>query len=268
MTKVGGFTGSSIPNLVSFTKLSSGLRISKAADDPAGLSIASKLSASIASLSEASKNISYAVSRFEVADSALSQASSLTGELQALATQAANGTLNDEQRGAIQAQYNQLVEEIQRIGATTEFNGAPVLDGSPLVVQVGTDSASSSRVTAEGVNLAQIASSLTSQSLTSQASARSAIDAIREVSTGLTSARGEIGAATSRIEKASALNDVMRQNYAAARAQITDLNVAEEMSKLTAQAILQNQTAALNAQAARLETSTVFNLLGGSGSKK
>ncbi|MFM1848225.1 MAG: hypothetical protein RL417_1699 [Pseudomonadota bacterium] len=247
----------------SFQRLSSGTRIASAADDPAGLSVATSLSASIASLSEASKNISYAVSRIDIADSALSQVSSLTGELQALATQAANGTLSDDQRGAIQAQYEQLTQEIQRIGATTEFNGQPVLDGSALVTQVGIDSSSSSQVATPGINLSQLAAGLTSQSLASQSSATAAIDAIAQVTQNISAAQGQLGASGARIEKVRDLNEVIKENFAASRARIVDLDVAEETARLTAQTILQNANTALSAQAGKLNASSVLNLLGG-----
>jgi len=249
-----------------FQKLASGARITKASDDPAGLSVAAGLSASISSLSAASQNISYAVSRVQIADSGLELASGIGSRLQELATQAANGTLSDDQRSAIQSEYTQLTAEIQRIASSTEFNGQKVLDGSALVTQVGTDSSANSQISSGGVNLSQLAANLTSQSLSSQAAATSAIDEIAKFSADVSNARSTLGASGSRFVTAQAVNEVAKENLAAARAQIVDVDIAETTANLVAQTILQNANTAISAQAGKLNSAVVLNLLG-SGKK-
>lgn len=246
-----------------FQQLASGSRINRASDDPAGLSVAEGLRASISSLSAASQNISYAISSIQIADSALEQASDISTRLQELAVQAANGTLSDDQRGALQNEYSQLTAEIQRIAEGTEFNGRKVLDGSTIVTQVGIDSSANSQITSAGVNLSELAANLTSQSLSSQAAATSAIDQIAKFSKEISNARGSLGASGSRFGPAETVTEVALENLAAARSRIVDVDVARATAQLVAQNILQNTNAALSAQAGKLNSANVLNLLGG-----
>jgi flagellin len=100
-------------------RLSSGKSINKASDNPAGLAVLSQLDASVVSLGQASRNISDSSSALAIADGASGQIQDMTGRLQELATQAANGTISDSQRGALQQEFSALTQEIQRVGKTT-----------------------------------------------------------------------------------------------------------------------------------------------------
>lgn len=245
-----------------FEKLSSGKRINSASDDAAGLAIASSLESSIKSLAQASRNISDSVSRLEIADGALSQVSDITGRLSELAAQSANGTLSDEQRGAIQTEYSQLTEEIGRIAQTTEFNGQAIFDGSTFTSQVGLDSGGNSRIAAEGVNLSQLAQGLTTQNLSSQGGAQAALDQIKSFADSVSNARSSLGASSTRLQRARDINDVTRENAAAAESRIRDVDVAEETARLTSLRIRQDIDTAVNAQG-KLSRASVLSLLGG-----
>ena len=232
-----------------FTKLASGSRINKAKDDPAGLAVAASLDAVATTLSQGSRNVSDTQSALDVADSALGQISDIGSRLQELATQASNGTLSDDQRAALQNEYSQLTQEVQRITETTQFNGKQVLKGDSISTQVGTDSSSGSRVNFPGVNVSDVVSSVASGNISSQASAQSAIDQVQSLISNVASTRGEIGAVSNRLETAQKNNESSKDEAIAAASRIRDVDVADETAKLVAEKIKLQSSTALSAQA-------------------
>lgn len=116
--------------LQNIERLSSGLRINKASDDPTGLSIASRMSARIRGLSQATRNANDAISAAQTAEGALEEATNLVIRVRELAVQAANDTNSDDDRASIQSEVDSLVDEVTRIAEQTEFNGARILDGT------------------------------------------------------------------------------------------------------------------------------------------
>jgi flagellin len=124
----------------SMEKLSSGLKINRAADDSAGLSIASRMAAQIGSFTQASANAQSGVSLINIADGALSSIASSLTTLRALAIQAANGTLTSSDRSSINANAESLLTQINSVVAQTNFNGLNLLDGTlDTTLQVGTE---------------------------------------------------------------------------------------------------------------------------------
>ena len=113
-----------------FQRLSSGLRINQAADDAAGLAISSRFTSQTRGLNQAIRNANDGISLVQTAEGALSSVTDNLQRIRELSIQAANGTLNDQDRGAIQAEIDQLTSEIERIGETTTFNGKKLLDGT------------------------------------------------------------------------------------------------------------------------------------------
>ena len=114
----------------SISRLSSGLRIQSAADDAAGLAISEDFKANIRSLNQAKRNANDGVSLLQTADGSLKEVSGLLTRMRELSVQARNGTFNSTQRGYLNDEFTQLRSEIDRIVATTEFNGVDLLDGS------------------------------------------------------------------------------------------------------------------------------------------
>ncbi|GAF26469.1 flagellin and related hook-associated proteins [Moorella thermoacetica Y72] len=111
-------------------KLSSGLRINRAADDAAGLAISEKMRGQIRGLNQAVRNAQDGISMIQTAEGALNETHAILQRMRELAAQAANDTLTPDDRTQIQKEINQLTEEIDRIGRTTEFNTQALLDGS------------------------------------------------------------------------------------------------------------------------------------------
>lgn len=247
----------------SFERLSSGLRINRARDDAAGLAIAEALRADARIASVGIRNASDGVSIISIADQAIGQIGSVLTRLAELAEQSANGVYGNTQRSALQNEFDALVEEMERIALTTEFNGLKLLSGNQQVTfQVGFDGTSLSQVTFSGVGatlqalgLAGTGTSTMIYSISgttseaSQSAARLTIDAINSAITSVTRNRGTLGAAEARLEVAVNNLQVARENFKAAESRIRDVDVAQESAELTRLSILQQAGAAVLAQA-------------------
>lgn len=241
----------------SFNKLSSGKRINSASDDPAGLAIAEQLAASASTGQVAQRNIQDGYSQTEIASSALSTISDIEGRKAELATQAANGTLSDSQRSALDQEYQSLSQEQTRIVETTQFNGVQLLsaNGSSTTIQVD-----------NGQQGATLTLSLpgvgggSPGSIATQASAQAAIDTISTSIQSLSDAQGTIGALQSRLQSAGDNVAIRNENQLAAASRIRDVDVAEEVANLTRNNILQQSSTALLAQANQ-SSASVLRLL-------
>lgn len=260
----------------SFERLSSGLRIVRARDDAAGLAIADALRADSRIASVAIRNANDGISMISISDGALDQMSSVLTRMAELAEQSANGTLGVSQRSALNQEFGALASEISRIAETTAFNGLNLLSGGAAVsLQVGFDSGSNSQITFTGVQgtlesmgLAEAGSSVLKYSLVAaggtgvqQTAALSALDAVKAAIGSLTTYRGTLGAAESRLSVAITNLSVARENFMSAESQIRDVDVAEEAANLTRLNILQQAGAAVLAQANQ-QPSLALSLLG------
>jgi flagellin len=148
----------------SLEKLSSGLRINRAGDDAAGLAISEGLKSQIGGLAVASRNAQDGIGLVQTAEGGLNQAHSILQRLRDLGVQAANDTNNEESRGAIKTEADSLVLELERISASTDFNGTKLLNGdnSKLNIQVGANGDLSSQIAVDltGANVEGIAKAL------------------------------------------------------------------------------------------------------------
>lgn len=267
MTKDSSFS-TSIRNLnkalseisKSSEKLASGKRINRAADDAAGLAIAQQLTADAAVFKQASNNVNYGQSQIAIADGTLQQVSEIGTRLQELSTQAANGTLSDTQRSALNDEYQALSAEAQRIASSTEFNGQQLFSGSSTDLQVGLDASAESRITVPGTNLSDLLGSVSSKNISTQAGAQSALTAADNFVSSISSARGQLGAAASRLETADNNIKVATENLLSAEARIRDVDVAEESAKLVSAKIRSNASQASFAQS-KLSAGRVLDLL-------
>ncbi len=241
----------------SFNKLSSGKRINSASDDAAGMAIVNALGADVITSLQGARNASDGISITDMADSALSQISDITSRQGELAAQASNGTLSDDQRSTLNAEYQQLDQEKSRIMSTTQFNGVSVFSGS--TIQVGTDGNSTSQIQLPGVDASAISNAA---DISTQAGAQSAIDSVKTSIDNLSKARGEIGSVATRVDIAEngARNNAVEFEVAASR--IRDVDVADEVSKLVGAQIRQQSTVALGAQTGKLNADMVSKLLG------
>ena len=169
----------------SVERISSGIRINRASDDAAGLSISEGLRSDIRALRQAVRNANDGISLINVGEGALNEQSSILIRLRELASQAATGTVGSTERQSIQLEFSALRNEIDRISATTTFNGIGLVDGSlgssvssnnQIIIQVGINSGSSSRINLNtDVGLGQVSSSSLELSALSVTSANNAL---------------------------------------------------------------------------------------------
>ncbi len=234
-----GFASSSIFNLSraettlggALSKLTSGRRINRAADDAAGLAIASDTAVRVIQMRQASRNASDTLSALTVADGALAQASEVSTRIQELATMAATGTYTDEQRAALQTEYVALSEELVRIGQTASYNGVNLLDGSTLSAQIGS---SGETVQVGGINLQTLSSTITSQDISTQAEAEAAVTSVEQFLQELTSQRSSIvGSAIARLESMNTTTSSQTIAQSSALSQIQDADLSSAVIDLT-----------------------------------
>ena len=259
----------------SFERLSSGLRIVRAKDDAAGLAIADNLRADVRISGVAIRNANDGISLVSIADGALAEISNVLSRMGELSEQSANGVLSTTQRSALSSEFVALGSEIQRIAVTTSFNGLDLLSGGATVaLQVGLASGATSQISFTGVQgtLASIGLAASGSSslifsvndtttATGQAAARSALDAVKSAISSLTTNRGTLGAAESRLNVAINNLQVSRENFSSAESQIRDVDVAVEAANLTRLNILQQAGAAVLAQANQ-QPALALSLLG------
>jgi flagellin len=247
-----------------FERLSTGLRINRAADDAAGLSVSEVLKTQIDALTQANKNAQNAVSMLQIADGAMAEMANNLGRLNELATQGSNSDLSAAQRTAISEEANALVAEIDRISNATMFNGIALLssDATALDFQVGSDAGPNSKIT---VNFAEVSSATLAIDNLDFSSAEASSTSLTAVLSGINSlsaSRGTLGAAATRMERAIASNDSTAENLASANGRIRDTDVGYETSQMTKNQILSQAGAALLAQANQAPKDLILKLLG------
>ena len=258
----------------SVERISSGLRINRAADDTAGLAISNALRSDIRVLRQAIRNANDGISLINVTEGALNEQSSILLRLRELSSQASTGTVGSTERATIQLEFTALRNELDRIAATTEWNGQKLVDGSlastvsstnQLFIQVGLDSGAASRINLnEQIDLTAVTSSslgIDSLSVTSAAGALLALDFINTSIATVTQSRGKVGAMQNRLLRTVSNLSTSTENLQAAESAIRDADIAEEVALLTRNQILVQAATAMVGQA-NLIPQSVLQLLG------
>jgi len=222
-------------------KLSTSRRINRASDDAAGLAISQQLSSQVRGFKMAQNNVSDALSSLRIADGANSQINAILQRQRDLALQASNGTLSDEQRGAIDTEFQQLQGEIDRIAGATQFNRQNLTDGTDLAsgnAQIVGDPNAAAPITLPALDVSTSALGTSGISVADQSSASGALDAIDTALDNLGARRGEIGAMMNRFESVGNNLSVSMINSQAAESTIGDLDTARGIAELTRQQLL------------------------------
>jgi len=246
----------------SYSRLASGLRLNSAKDDAAGLAIHDRLNAKVRGINQAMRNANDGISLTQTADGALSETTNILQRMRELSVQSGNGIYNDDDRAAMNAEFSQLQSELDRIASDTTFNGQPVLDGSMSGTgtdfQVGADGGETINVKVAGATQSDLGT--TSLNISTGSNAQNALGAIDEALNNVSGIRSNLGAVQNRFE--SSINNLgnIAENLEAADARITDADVAEEVSNLTTNRILQQSGVAMQAQANQ-SAQTVLSLL-------
>ena len=238
----------------SLEKLSSGLRINRAADDAAGLAISQGLKSQVGGLTVAARNAQDGISVVQTAEGQLTEVHSILQRVRDLAVQAGNDSNNADSRTAIKTEVDQLTSELTRISGDANFNGIQLLDGSnaTLTFQVGAGSVAANdqiAVSLSGANVATVATAVGALTFDTSANALASIAALDTQITNVSTARATLGAVQNRFESTIRSLSVSKENLSAASSRITDTDMAEEMVKFTRSNILSQAGTAMLAQA-------------------
>jgi flagellin len=233
-------------------RMATGLRIASAGDDAAGLSISERMRARIRSFDQARRNAMDGVSLVQIGEGALDEVGGILIRLREVAIQSANGSVSSHDRATLDDEFRELVDEIDRIGRATEFNGIKLLDGaaSTVLMQVGIGTGVGvdtldimlAPVLATGLGLDVIGVTNANAATTALLAIDGAIDDVLRV-------RSRFGAMQNRLEASIRYLGVQAENAAMAESRIRDAEFARETAQLAKDRILQQAALAVLAQA-------------------
>lgn len=237
--------------------LSSGSKIVSASDDAAGLAISSQLESDISVLDQAAINAVQGQAVLNVADGALKNIGEIAQRMKSLAAQSMSGSVDDDSRAYIQAEYSRLITEVDAIVDSTRFNGALLIDGGGTAYDqdflVGTEAADIISVDLSGIDIKAETTSLTT--VATAAGATTDLPLIDDLINEVSDSRSLVGALQSRLEFREDVINTSVENLEAAKSTILDTDIAQEQSRYTtAQVMTEVATAAL-AQANNMKTS-------------
>lgn len=267
---------------VSYTRLASGLRINSAKDDAAGLQISNRLTSQINGLDQGNRNANDGISLAQTAEGALDETTSMLQRMRTLAQQSSNGTNSSSDRVALQAEYTQLANEINRIAKDTTFGGQNLLDGAStnnFQFQVGANSGQAIAVnlTSNSFGVNGLAGKTTGwtkvtgwdsstskyttasqsgqltwndiKSISSMVNAQTVLKNIDNLISSVDSTRATLGAVQNRLDSTVRNQANISENVSAARSRIRDADFATETANMTKQNILQQAASSVLAQA-------------------
>ncbi len=256
-------------------KLSSGMRINRAGDDPAGLAVSEKMRGQISGLHQAERNIQNGVSFIQATEGYLQETQDILHRVRELSVQSANGIYSAEDRMQIQVEVSQLVDEVNRIASHAQFNGMNLLTGrfasdaaeaTGIQFQVGAnmdqnETAFVGTMTAAALGLQNAQGEEGIVTLSSADAANRTIGIVDSALRQVSKQRADLGAYQNRFEMAQEGVAIAAENLQAAESQIRDVNMAQEVVDFTKNQILVQSNTAMLAQA-NTQPQSVLQLLG------
>ena len=255
----------------SLERLSTGMRINRASDDAAGLSVSEQLRTQICGLGMGARNIQDGISLVNVAEGALIEVESMLQRMRELCIQSANDTLTSAERTYIDIEVDNLKDEVDRIVTGTQYNGMQLLNGdAPWGTTGGTlhigpnnDPASDTlSYVINAMDTTTLGIDGTNLQVDTQANATAGIGTLDEALTSVNALRADLGAMTNRLEHALANQENQEQNMQAAESVIRDADFAYETTQFTRNQILSQSSTAMLSQANMIPQS-VLSLLQG-----
>ena len=229
----------------SMEKLSSGLRINRAADDAAGLSISEKMRGQIRGLEQAQRNTQDGISYIQTAEGALTEVSDMLVRMKELTVQKANGTYNSDDITNLELEMTELGAQVDKIISETKFNGKTVFAGTIDIVVADADT-----------NTLTVGSKLNTLKLTKTSKTADVETAINTVN----NTRATLGAQQNRLEYTSNNLGTTSENLTASESRIRDTDMAKEMTKFSSKNIITQASQAMLSQANQLQQN-VLSLL-------
>ena len=253
----------------SLEKLSTGLSINSAADDPAGYAIANGFKAKIASMQVAAQNAAEATSMLQTADGAYSQINDILVQMKSLATEASSGQESPSNLSSLNGEFSDLQNEIDQIAGSTQYGSINLIDGNAtasagVTFQIGATNGAGNYMVVQfsGATTACLGVSGTSNSISidSLTSAQAAMTALDSALTSINAYMGTVGGLQNQLQYS--INNITQsiQNYTSSESTIEDVDMASEVSTLTKNQILQQSAMAMLAQA-NAEPQNVLKLL-------
>jgi flagellin len=235
-------------------KLSSGLRITKAADDAAGMGVSEKMRAHISSLKMADRNTQDAISMVQTAEGAASEISSILSRMRELAVESSSAVLQATERAYLETEFDALQAEAERIAQATDFNGLKLTDGTTttVAVQVGIFNVTAEdriSVSLTAIDTTSLAVNTSAISVSTVAGAQSSIALIDTAMDSLNSARANYGADQNRLSSALRNLENYTENLVEAESRIRDVDFAAATASLTRNQIFQQAGLSVLSQA-------------------
>jgi flagellin len=243
-------------------RLSSGKRITKAADDAAGLAISTNLEAQTKGLRQATRNANDGISLVQTAEGGLNETSNILVRLRELTIQSASDTVGDTERGFLNKEYQELSKEVDRISESTTFNGTNLLNGKgkgSMDFQVGAFAGEQNKITFESSETDSSTSSIgiAGSGIAGKDDALSAISTVDQAISKVSGQRANLGSIQSRLSSTVKNLEVQTINQDNARSVIQDVDVAEASAKLASNTVTKNAAVSTLAQANQLPMSAL-----------
>ena len=236
------------------TKLSSGSRINRGADDAAGLAISENMRAQMRGMKQANRNAQDGISFIQTAEGGMTEVANILIRLRELGVQAASDTIGDRERTLLDVEYGQLLDEVDRIAQSTEFNGTKILtgEGDRVDFQVSTrNNEFADRISFDPVNVDTTTGALGIDiaSVHNKESARLSLTSVDEAINQVNSVRADLGAIQNRLNSTIENIQASVENIATANSRIRDTDMAEETSELAKQNVLMQAGVSVLSQA-------------------
>jgi flagellin len=258
----------------SLEKLSTGLRINRASDDAAGLSVSEQLRGQVRGLNRAKANAQDGIALLQIAEGAANEISSILQRMRELSVQSSNDTLTSTDRSYLEQEFTALRDEVERISVSTQYNGQTLVTGSSSsfggvgagssILHIGANSTAgvdTITISIDSITAGAIGVSAAGVSVSSQAAAQTTISTIDSAITSVNKMRSDMGAYVNRLE--AAINNISNQEYNTqdAESRIRDVDFATETTQFTKNQILTQSSTSMLAQANQVPQG-VLGLLG------
>ena len=253
----------------SIERLSSGLRVNRAADDAARLAISEQIRTNLKGLKQAERNANDNISLIQTAEGSLNEITGVVSRMRELAVQASNeGTMDTTQRGYLNQEFTLLQSELDRIVNVSEYNGQKLLDGSisgtanQLEFQVGMNNTANDRISMSIATTSSTGLGINDDSLATSSQAQAAITALDAALKTVNTERATLGATQNRLEMTLSNLGNMFENLSSADSRLRDVDVAEEAAAMSRAQILNQAGTSVLAQANQIPQSAL-SLIGG-----
>ena len=245
----------------SFERLSSGKRVNSAADDAAGLQIGSRLEAQVNGLNQASRNANDGISLAQTAEGALDETTNMLQRMRVLSIQSANGSNTDADRGALDKEFSQLKEEINRVAKDSTFGGVNLLDGTySAEFQVGADANQTIKV-AIVQSMGSGGLGVGTDTIATASAAQTAIANLDSAIASVTDTRADLGAKQNRFSSTIRNLTNISENVSASKSRIMDADFAAESATLAKNQVSQQAASTMLSQANQ-QSQVALSLLG------